>query len=67
MSDQIWKITYEDNEYGKKTEKTKEFEEPVLIETVLDWRKDYGHVIKKVESTGDRVTWKNLTKMSSWI
>ena len=67
MSNQIWKVTYEDNNYGKNSEKTKEFEEPVLIDSILAWRKDNGHVIKKVESTGDRVTWKDLTKISSWI
>ena len=46
--------------------KVKEFEEPVLVEDVLSWRKDKGHVIKTVEKTVDRVTWQDITKQSSW-
>jgi len=66
MSNQIWKVTYEDNSYGAKQIKVKEFEEPVKVDTVISWRNQEGHVIHKVEKTGDRVTWEDITKIASW-
>ena len=66
MSDTVWKVTYTDNSHGNQVEKVKEFEEPVLVEDVISWRKDNGHVIKTVEKTVDRVTWQDITKQSSW-
>jgi len=66
MSNQIWRVTYIDNNQGRNEEKYKEFEEPVLLDDVLDWRRDEGHIIKTVEKTGDRVTWTDITKIASW-